>query len=76
MRAYIVHEGERRSVKELVVTSKSGRKEGEADGMVCEEGVFKTETTVSPKDTAGHHKPRNRTSSSVVRGGSNNNLIT
>jgi hypothetical protein len=76
MRPYIVLEGERRSVKELVGTSKYGRKEGDTDGMVCEEGVFRTEIAVSPKDTAGHHKPRNRTYCSVVRGESNNNLIT
>lgn len=65
MRAFIVPEGRRKSVKELVGTSKAGRQEGAADRMVCEEGVFTTETAVSLKDTA-NHKPHNRTYRAVL----------
>jgi hypothetical protein len=64
MRAFIVPEGRRKSVKELVGTSKAGSQEGAADRMVCE-GVFTTETVVSLKDTA-NHKPHNRTYHAVL----------
>jgi hypothetical protein len=53
------------SVKELVGTSKAGSQEGAADRMVCEEGVFTTETVVSLKDTA-NHKPHKRTYHAVL----------
>jgi hypothetical protein len=56
LRSFVVPENGRRSVKELVGTSSRTPEESAENGMVCEEGVFKTENVVTPGDT-GRHKP-------------------